>query len=427
MREMKDSGVEWLGEVPAEWELPRIGAHFVEVTEKNDDLSSINALRFSAGAIVRKQRSQKMTPDDLKVLSGYTKVIPNDEVINCLNLNFDLKSLRVGIVEESGVITSAYLVIRQDKSYDPSFCNYMLKAFDCRKAFHNMGTGIRKTLNWAELKRYRLPKPPLGEQHRIADFLDEKCNEIDCAVSAAERSIEEYGAYQNDVVKRAIVYGTCNAFKVKESGVPAIGKMNASWSLVMAKRLAVFLNGDRSDSYPSGDDIQETGIPFITSGDLNGRYLPDVFSKYISQDKYDSLKGVKLQRGDVVFCLRGSVGKCSLNRTENRGTVASSLTVARPTCCAPEWLSYALTCSSTTNQAMATAIGATSANLAASVLARAFVPLPPLSEQRRIADYLDEKCTQIDAAIAAKQAIVADLKAYRQSLIFETVTGKREV
>ena len=76
---------------------------------------------------------------------------------------------------------------------------------------------------------------------------------------------------------------------------------------------------------------------------------------------------------------------------------------------------------------MATAIGATSANLAANVLARAFVPLPPLSEQRRIADYLDEKCAQIDAAIAAKQTIVADLRAYRQSLIYEAVTGKREV
>ena len=107
--------------------------------------------------------------------------------------------------------------------------------------------------------------------------------------------------------------------------------------------------------------------------------------------------------------------------------MASSLTVARPICCASEWLNYALTCPATADQAIATAIGATSANLAASVLARALVPLPSLAEQRRIAEYLDGKCAQIDAAIAAKQAIIADLKAYKQSLIYEAVTGKREV
>ena len=164
-----------------------------------------------------------------------------------------------------------------------------------------MGAGVRQGLKWQEAKYIKLPWPDDAERDRIADYLDEKCAEIDCAVSAAEQSIEEYKAYQRDVVKRAIVYCACDSLKVKESGVPAIGKMNASWSLVMVKRLAAFFNGDRSDSYPSGDDIQETGIPFITSGDLNGRFLPGTFSKYISQEKYNSLKGVKLQRGDVVF------------------------------------------------------------------------------------------------------------------------------
>ena len=421
MRKMKDSGVEWLGEVPAEWDFDRLGSFFALRNERVSDEEYI-PLSVTMGGVVP-QLSHVAKSDDH---ANRKLVCKGDFAINSRS---DRRN-SCGFASQDGSVSLINTICVPRGEIESRYFGYLFDSSQWSDEFYSWGHGIVAdlwTTGWNDMKKILLPVPPLDEQRRIADCLDEKCAEIDRAVSAAEQSIEEYRAYQNDVVKRAIVYGTCNAFKVKESGVPAIGKMNASWSLVMVKRLAVFLNGDRSDSYPSGDDIQETGIPFITSGDLNGRYLPDVFSKYISQDKYDSLKGVKLQRGDVVFCLRGSVGKCSLNRTENCGTVASSLTVARPICCAPEWLSYALTCLSTTNQAMATAIGATSANLAANVLARAFVPLPPLSEQRRIADYLDEKCAQIDAAIAAKQAIITDLKAYKQSLIYEAVTGKREV
>lgn len=423
MRGMKDSGIGWLGEVPAGWCIvpgKRILTLLQCPVEDGDGV--VTCFRDGEVTLRTNRRTDGFTIA-LKEI-GYQGVEPGDLVVH----GMDGFAGSIGISDSRGKASPVLNVMDSDQN--KRFLMYYMRGLAYRDVYMALSDGIRVrscNLSWKKIGSLPFALPGLNEQRRIADFLDEKCVEIDRAISAAEQSIEEYRAYQNDVVKRAIVYGSCNAFKVKESGVPAIGKMNASWGLVMVKRLAVFLNGDRSDSYPSGDDIQEAGIPFITSGDLNGRYLPDVFSKYISQDKYDSLKGVKLRRGDVVFCLRGSVGKCSLNRTENCGTVASSLTVARPICCAPEWLSYALTCSSTTNQAIATAIGATSANLAANVLARAFVPLPPLSEQCLIADYLDEKCTQIDAAIAAKQAIIADLKAYKQSLIYETVTGKREV
>ena len=425
MQEMKDSGVEWLGEIPAGWALRQAGQLADQAKVPNEGMIETNLLSLSYGKVKRRDinAADGLLPASFET---YNVIEPNDIVLRFTDLQNDQKSLRVGRATERGIITSAYVTVRPLNPSYSRFMYYALHAYDLRKGFYGMGAGVRQGLKWQEAKYIKLPWPDDAERDRIADYLDEKCAEIDCAVSAAEQSIEEYKAYQRDVVKRAIVYGACDSLKVKESGVPAIGKMNASWSLVMVKRLAAFFNGDRSDSYPSGDDIQETGIPFITSGDLNGRFLPGTFSKYISQEKYNSLKGVKLQRGDVVFCLRGSVGKCSLNRTEDCGTVAS-LTVARPICCASEWLNYALTCSVTTDQAMATAIGATSANLAAGVLARALVPLPPLPEQRHIAEYLDERCAQIDAAIVAKRVIIADLKAYKQSLVYETVTGKREV
>ena len=223
MRAIKDSGVEWLGEIPADWKMERIGSNFREVKEKNVELASTNALKFYQGTIVGKQLPANLE-SELETLAGYTHVIPGDEVINCLNLNFDLKSHRVGLVETEGVITSAYLVIRQLGGYDPRFCNYALKAFDFRKAFHNMGTGIRKTLNWTELKSHRIPTPIISEQSRIADFLDEKCDEIDRAIASAEASIEEYKALKSSVIFQAVTKGLDPSVPMKNSGVEWIGE-----------------------------------------------------------------------------------------------------------------------------------------------------------------------------------------------------------
>ena len=405
MREMKGSGVEWLGEVPAEWGI--VPVKRVVVLKHGSDPKTVGDTPVYGSG-----QSAFKTCGEFK--EGPSVLLGRKGTLNCPQY----------VEGRFWNVDTAFDVSMRSDDMALKYFFYAISSVDIGDLSTNTAKPSMTQGAWYSVK---LPLPPLDEQRRIADYLDEKCAEIDRAVSAAERSIEEYKAYQEAFIKRAITYGVTSSAKTKNSGISAIGTMNADWRLAMVKRLASFLNGDRSGNYPSGEDIKDAGVPFVTSADLGGRYLSGSFSKYISRTKYDSLKGVKLQRGDIVFCLRGSVGKCSMNRTEDCGTVASSLAVARPTRCVPEWLNYALACSATTGQAIATAIGATSANLAANVLEQALVPLPPVLEQRCIADYLDEKCAQIDAAIAAKQAIIANLKAYKQSLIYEAVTGKREV
>lgn len=426
MRAMKDSGVEWLGEIPAGWELRQAGQLADQVKEPNDSLKEKNLLSLSYGKIKRKDinSTDGLLPASFET---YNIIDDGDIVLRFTDLQNDQKSLRVGRATERGIITSAYVTVRPFDHQSSRFIYYALHAYDLRKGFYGMGAGVRQGLKWQEAKYIRLPFPPLEEQHRIADYLDKKCAEIDRAVEAAEKSIEGYKAYQQSQVATTIIRGCDDCCEMRPSGIAAIGKINAERRLVALRRVAAFFNGDRSDEYPSGDDIVSEGIPFVTSADLNGRFLPRIFTKYITEEKYQSLRGVKLRVNDVVFCLRGSVGKCALNSSVHDGTVASSLAVARPLSCDPAWLNYVLMSTTTTDQAVSTAIGATSKNLAANVLKQAYVPLPPLDEQRRIADHLDEKCGQIDRAIAAKQAIIADLKAYKQSLIYEVVTGKREV
>jgi len=357
----------------------------------------------------------------------YNIIEPNDIVLRFTDLQNDQKSLRVGLANERGIITSAYTTIRPHNTCDARFLYYALHSFDLRKGFYGMGAGVRQGLKWQEAKYLILPWPNSTMRARIADYLDAKCTEVDTAICHAEALISEYELYEQALITHTVNSGVNADAEMIPSGNAFIGNKPASWPLVRFKHVAFFLNGDRSARYPSGDDIVSDGIPFVTSAELNGRHLSHMFSKRISQMKYDSLGGVRLHIDDVVYCLRGSVGKCALNVQEDEGTVASSLTVARPKGCNPSWLNYALASSSTLNQAVATAIGATSQNLAANMLAQAQVPLPNLDEQLLIANQLDSKCDEIDQAIAQKRSIIDDLKAYKQSLIYEVVTGKREV
>ena len=426
MREMKDSGVEWLGEVPAGWGITPT-KHLFFISKTIAGKTGYDVLSVTQHGL--KVKDTKSGEGQIAAdYSHYQLVEPGDFAMN----HMDLLTGWIDIAKQGGVTSPDYRVFKsRTRHMDKRFFLRVFQYYYSGRIFYGFCKGISNRGRWRlpadAFGSICLPVPPLDEQRRIADLLDEKCAQIDRAITSAEQSIQEYKAYGDSLVVCAVNRGLDSGGATRDSGIPAIGQMHSGWHLVAVKRLASFMNGDRGANYPSGDDIRDEGIPFITSADLNGRYLPARFSKYISDEKYASLRGVKLRRGDIVFCLRGSVGKCSLNLTEDEGTIASSLAVARPINCEPEWLNYALACPSTTNQAIATAIGATSANLAANVLSQALIPLPPLDEQRRIADFLDEKCAQIDRAVEAKQAIIDELKSYKKSLIYEVVTGKREV
>ena len=151
MREMKDSGIEWIGNVPKIWSLKPIRALFDEVTEKNFLGTCSNALKFTYGSIVRKHNFDADADDYVaSTILNYTVVEPGTIMLNGLNLNFDFVSQRIGLVKEKGVITSAYMAFKPNEKQliDSEFATYLFKAYDGCKAFHNMGGGVRKILNF---------------------------------------------------------------------------------------------------------------------------------------------------------------------------------------------------------------------------------------------------------------------------------------
>ena len=209
---------------------------------------------------------------------------------------------------------------------------------------------------------------------------------------------------------------------MKDSGVEWIGEIPESWNVGKLGYFIQVYNGDRSSNYPSGNDLQEDGVPFITSSNLEKDELCIDGCKYISDEKYESLGGFKMQINDIIYCLRGSVGKCSINLTETQGTVASSLMGIRCKKIHPKFLLYVLKSQIIETQNNLFMNGTCAANLSAENVVEYKIPIIDNHTQVRIANYLDKKCAEIDALIEAKEKTNALLKEQRQSIIYEAVT-----
>ena len=192
MRKMKDSQIEWIGEIPADWAVKPIRAEFEEVTQKNKSGDVKVALKFTYGDIVRKENFD--ADEDAYVadtMLNYAVVKPGTIMLNGLNLNFDFVSQRIGLVHEVGAITSAYMAFRPiSNRVTPEFATYLFKAYDGCKAFHNMGGGVRKILNFSEFKKYYMFYPDVETQKRIVSYLDKLCIEVDEAINEVSSQID---------------------------------------------------------------------------------------------------------------------------------------------------------------------------------------------------------------------------------------------
>lgn len=200
---MKDSGIEWVGEIPASWDVSPIRANMVEVTEKNIFGKVKQALKFTYGQIVPKTNFD--ADEDSYVadtILNYTIVTPGTIVLNGLNLNFDFVTKRVGLVGEAGVITSAYIAFKpiDNCKLSSEFVTYLLKTYDACKAFHNMGGGVRKILNYSELKKVYIVFPSYDEQQAIVDYLDAKCSEIDQVIAQKQEQLTTLADYKKSLI-----------------------------------------------------------------------------------------------------------------------------------------------------------------------------------------------------------------------------------
>ncbi len=424
--EMRDSGIEWVGKIPKEWKVTRMKTILQNVSEKNHPDATVLSLYRDLGVVPKNSRddNHNVTSEDT---SNYKFVRCGDLVIN------KMKAWQgsLAVSEFEGIVSPAYYVCKFiSNSTDKKYLHYLLRCRPYAQEFERLSTGMRVgqwDLGIDDFLRIPVICPSISEQTAIAAYLDIQCAKIDEIIAEAKASIEDYKQWKASIIYEAVTKGLDPKAELKDSGIEWIGEIPKEWLVTKMRKVASFYNGDRTSRYPKPDDFVVAGVPFINSTNLNGDTLNMTSCKYITEEKYNSLSGTKLRPNDIVYCLRGSVGKCAINTTLQRGTVASSLMSIRAERINPYFLLFVLLSDVISRQTGVYINGTCAANLSAENVGGFAVPFPPAQEQGQIAECLMRKGAMIDELIADKSELIANLDTYKKSLIYEVVTGKRRV
>lgn len=426
-RKMKDSGIEWIGEIPEGWEVAPVRSCFDEVRTKNTDGQEQNALQFKSGNIISKANFNANIDDYVAdTITNYTVVLPDTVMINGLNLNYDFKSLRVALVKEKGVITSAYLAIFPDrKKIFPQYATYLFKGYETKMAFHNMGAGIRKTLGYKEFKNQPLLLPSKEEQNKISAYLDSKCSHIDIMLSKIRSSIEEYKKLKQAVITQAVTKGVRGEREMKDSGVEWIGAIPKDWGIKRLKSFCTIVDckNRTPDVFPDGKyTVVRTTCIKDCSFSYEGSYQTDT-----TNFKAWTLKG-QPHKGDIFFTREAPVGEACLVPNADNLCMGQRVMFFRPEDNSDaRYIMYSIYGPLVREYIASKNSGSTVGHLKLGQVACIPIFYCPSLEQKEIADYLDAKCAEINGLIAKKEQLVKELESYKKSLIYEIVTGKREV
>ncbi len=290
-----------------------------------------------------------------------------------------------------------------------------------------MGRGLRQILQYSEFRKYSVVIPPLEEQQAIAETLKQKCSEIDNLVSLQEKFIEELKSYKQSVITEAVTKGLNPDVPMKDSGIEWIGEIPERWQIITFKRLI---------QKPLQYGANEVGIMYNESLPRYVR-ITDISDNSLKEDiqkqslTEEQAAGYILEDKDILFARSGgTVGKTFLYQSKyGNCAYAGYLIRAKIECskCLP-WFIYYYTQSYCYDEwKRQIFIQSTIQNIGADKYSMMEIPIPPVTEQQEIADYLDKKCAEIDSLISLKQSKIEQLKEYKKSIIYEYVTGKKEV
>ena len=431
MRLMQNSGIEWIGEIPKEWTINSISQLFSQVKNKNTDLQETNLLSLSYGKIKRKniETTDGLLPESF---DGYNIVESNDIVLRLTDLQNDHKSLRVGLVTERGIITSAYLTIRNHSESIAKYLYFYLHAFDISKGFYGMGAGVRQGLNWDGIKWLKMLSPSIPEQQAIADFLDSQCVHIDSVIEKTRAAIEEYKKLKQAVITQAVTKGIRPNRKMKDSGIEWIGEIPINWKLIPFRHV---LNERNEKNVPvrSTERLSlsiDLGVTLYSEKTTNLDRFKDDFEQYKLAHEGDLvMNSMNMIVGATgVSPYYGCVSPAYytfFDDTQNHITAKFCEYIFRSKSMLRVLFSlgkgiYAIVRGDDR-------VNTCRLKVSRDDLRSIQLPIPSIEEQSEIVAYLDEKTAAIDSLIQKKEQLISELEAYKKSLIYEYVTGKKEV
>ena len=417
MSEIKDSGIEWVDKIPVDWEIRPVYYYFDERKNKNKLMSETNLLSLSYGNVIRKDINSNggLLPENF---SSYNIIEPCDIVIRPTDLQNDKRSLRTGYVNEHGIITSAYITLKPKTRTNSKYYHYLLHTYDVMKVFYNMGNGVRQGLNYNEFSKLLLISPPKDEQDSIVKYLDFKCSEIDSLTDNIQEQITTLEEYKKSVITEAVTKGLDSNVEMKDSGIEWIGTIPKYWDVEKIKYHLQRKEPKNPGNVQVLSVYREYGVIPKDSRDDNHNVTSEDTSKY----KY-------VKPGNLVIN-KMKAWQGSLAISEYEGIVSPAYFIYHfiDDVFNKKYFHYLIrSCYKDEFRRISTGIREGQWDLPSRDFENEFVLIPPKNEQDDIVNYLDSKCSEIDAIIQTKKEQLDLLAEYKKSLIYEYVTGKKEV
>ena len=417
-REMKDSGVEWIGEIPKDWKIGRVKNVFIRKNEKARQENPTILSLARSGVKVR-----DISTGEGQIAESYYNYNPveiGDLLLNPMDL---YSGANCSISKVSGVISPAYINLKAKKGYNSVYYDYYFKTQYWAMALFAHGKGVsydnRWTLNAEILFNYYITLPKYHEQEKIANFLDEKVAEIDRLIDNAKKSIEEYKHYKQSVITEAVTKGLYPNVEMKDSGIEWIEEIPKDWGINIINQIFSNLKNKNVN-------LQEKNLLSLSYGKIirknikdNTGLLPKNFTGYNIIEKND----IVLRLTD----LQNDHKSLRVGRAEERGIITSAYITLRPRRNIDTRYYYRFLHTFDIHKGFYGMGSGVRQGLNFDELKYLKILNPPVHEQIKIFNYLDLKCNEIDDLISKKEQLVLELESYKKSLIYEYVTGKKEV
>lgn len=418
MQKMKHSGVEWIGEIPEDWEITTYRRLLNRRKEYDDQDKQVLSLTIQ-GVKVKNENYGKMAED----FTGHQIVKQGDLVFT--PRDFDATPILSGIAPCDGCISNLYFVLYPhniSETFIP-FINYFMWGVKWGgDIWKRLSYGMRFSYNFQQFGALPIAVPPIDTQRRIADFLDDKCGKIDRYIEKQQKIIDKLKEYKQAVITEAVTKGLDPDAPMKDSGIEWIGMIPEHWDVKKLKYATDILRGKFNHRPRNDPDYYDGQYPFIQTGDVARatKYIND-FSQTLNQKGYDISK--EFPSGSVVMTIAANVADVSI--LNFRACFPDSIVGFIPKDVDKLYLFYIL--KAMRQQLLKNAIISTQLNLNIEIIKEEFIAISSKREQNEIILYLENTCDEINSAIAKQTRIIEKLTEYKKSLIYEAVTGKKEV
>lgn len=424
----KDSGVEWLGQVPSHWEVIRIGSLFREVAESGEDGLPILTVSIHDGVSDREldenEVERRITRSE--DATTYKAVRPGDLVYNMMRA----WQGAFGAVQVEGMVSPAYVVARPVERFATSFVELVLRtpgAVEEMRRFSKGITDFRLRLYWDEFKTMQVGLPPAAEQGAIIAFLDLETGKIDALMAEQEKLIELLKEKRLAVISHAVTKGLNPNVSMKDSGVEWLGDVPAHWDVVPFSHAISFQEGPGI----LAEDFHDEGVPLIRVSGVQGRWATLDGCNFLDHDKVERRwRHFRLRKGDLLISASASMGMISEVGPEAAGAISYTGIIRlwpRHSSILSEFIRNIMASRYFLTQAEMLRAGATIQHFGPTHLRQMNVLVPPLDEQRAIDDHVEMECRQIDALLEEASRAIDLLKERRSALISAAVTGKIDV